>query len=224
MMVDSDLKERIENLGSQTIYMTQQTLYSYLADNGAFSHKSIAQAFKKIDRGDFVPEPLHSQSYLDYPLPIGYGQTISQPSTVAFLMNALKPQKGDKILDVGSGSGWTTALLASIVGEEGRVIGVEIIPELVELGRNNLGKYNFPHATDLQAHDKILGWPEEAPFDRILVSATTQTVPQELIDQLKIGGRMVIPIGNAIWTIDRLSETVINEHVSPGYIFVPLRH
>jgi protein-L-isoaspartate(D-aspartate) O-methyltransferase len=204
--------------------MNQQTLYSYLSDNGAFANLRIARAFKTIDRGDYVPEPLRNQAYLDYPLPIGYGQTISQPSTVTFLINALDPKLGEKILDVGSGSGWTTALLAAIVGDNGEVIGVEIIPELVELGQENLAKYNFPQARIVQAHEKQLGIPETAPFDRILVSATTSTVPQELIDQLQIGGRLVIPIGNAIWTIDRVSETEVDEHVTPGYIFVPLRH
>lgn len=204
--------------------MNQQTLYSYLSENGAFGSRSIARAFKNIDRGDFVPESLKSQAYLDYPLPIGYGQTISQPSTVTFLMNALKPQPGDKILDVGSGSGWTTALLADVVGDKGQVFGVEIIPELVEYGQKNLAQYAFPQARILQAQEKQLGLPQEAPFGRILVSATTPTVPQELIDQLKVGGRLVIPIGNAIWTIDRISENEVDEHVTPGYIFVPLRH
>lgn len=204
--------------------MNQPTLYSYLSDNGAFGNRTIARAFKSIDRGDFVPEPLRNQAYLDYPLPIGYGQTISQPSTVVFLLNELQPQPGEKILDLGSGSGWTTALLASIVGETGEVIGAEIIPELVEYSQINLTKYNFSQAKIAQASEKQLGLPEQMPFDRILVSATTSTVPQELIDQLQIGGRLVIPIGNAIWRIDRVSETEVDEHVTPGYIFVPLRH
>src|SRR3989338_5684724 len=107
--------------------------------------------FEKIDRADFVSSEYQAEANENYPLPIGFGQTISQPFTVAFMLKLLSPQEGDKVLDVGCGSGWTTALLANLVGKTGKVFGVEIIPELVSFCRKNLAKYNFPNAEIIQA-------------------------------------------------------------------------
>ena len=155
------------------------------------------------------------EAYGDYPLPIGHGQTISQPYTVAYMLELLQPERGDRVLDVGSGSGWTAALLASIVGPDGRVWGTEIIPELVEFGRANLAKYNFKNATIERAAG--LGLPEHAPYDKILVSAAADDVPDSLLDQLAPGGIMVIPIKTSVW---KITHTEREEH--PGFAFVPL--
>lgn len=114
----------------------------------------IIDAFKRIDRADFVPEKYRNEAYEDYPLPIGFGQTISQPATVAFMFELLRPKPGDIVLDIGSGSGWTVAMLASIVGNTGYVTGVEIIPELVTFGRKNLRKYPFVNASILSAREE----------------------------------------------------------------------
>ncbi|HEY4475459.1 MAG TPA: protein-L-isoaspartate(D-aspartate) O-methyltransferase [Candidatus Paceibacterota bacterium] len=181
----------------------------------------IIQAFKKVDRKDFVLPEYRDSAYLDEALPIGFGQTISQPLTVAFMMELLAPQGGGRILDVGSGSGWTIALLGEIAGQSGKVFGVERIPELVAFGRNNLAKYKFENAEILLV-GKELGLPQEAPFDRILVSAAAEELPQELINQLKVGGRMVIPIKNSIWQIDKISEQEIKREEYVGFSFVPL--
>jgi len=208
--------------------MTKKGLVNKLTDEGVLKTKRIIQAFLEIDRVDFVPEEYRSEAYDDYPLPIERGQTISQPSTVAFMLELLRPAESDKILDVGSGSGWTTALLAQIVGPEGRVWGVELISELVKFGSENLAKYNFPHAGIQQAGD-VLGLPEEAPFDKILVSATGEKMPQALINQLKVGGRLVVPIQDSAWTmdsvwkVDKVSKTEIDKIEFPGFAFVPLR-
>lgn len=193
-----------------------------LIGGGMLKTPRIIDAFKKIDRADFVPDEYKDEAYGDYPLPIGYGQTISQPSTVAFMLELLQPEEGNKILDVGSGSGWTTALLAQIVGSSGRVWGLELVPELVEFGRKNLGKYNFSWAEIHQAGAE-LGLPQEAPFDRILVSAAGEEMPPELISQLKAGGRLVIPIQNSVWKVDKISEKEIAKEEFPGFIFVPLK-
>ncbi len=171
----------------------------------------------KIDRKDFVLKEYESEAYEDYPLPIGFNQTISQPSTVFFMLKLLNPKKGEKILDVGSGSGWTTALLAEAVGEKGKVLGVEKIPELVEFGRNNISKYDFKNVKIFEAK-KELGLPSKAPFDKILVSASAKEVPEELINQLKDKGTMVIPVGNNILKIQKGGKTEKYE----GFVFVPL--
>ena len=160
-------------------------------------------------------------AYEDCALPIGYGQTISQPYTVAFMLELLGPKEKDKILDVGSGSGWTTALLSKIVGEKGKVFGLERIPELVDFGKKNLSKYGFNNYKIMQAKE-TLGLSEEAPFDKILVSATAQDLPQDLIDQLRIGGIMVIPIKDAILKIVKLSENKTDTQKFIGFAFVPL--
>ena len=131
-------------------------------------------------------------------------------------------QRGQKILDVGSGSGWTVALLAHMTGDTGYVFGVEIAPELVKLGRKNIEKYDFYNAQIMLAGKK-LGFPQKAPFARILVSASAQRLPQELVRQLAPGGRMVIPIKNSIWKVEKISEKHIKKFEFPGFSFVPLK-
>lgn len=196
-------------------------LINNLIKEGWLRNKRIIKSFEKIDRRDFVLPEYKNQAYYDYPLPIGYGQTISQPSTVAFMLGLLNPRKGDKILDVGSGSGWTTALLTEIAGNKGLVYGIEIVPELVKFGKNNIAKCNFKNAQIKQAGIKI-GLEEEAPFDRILVSASAQNIPEDLLKQLKIGGIMVIPVKNSILKINKISEKEIKIDNFEGFVFVPL--
>jgi len=184
----------------------------------------IIEAFKKIKRIDFLPENLKNLAELNEALPIGYGQTISQPLVVAFMLELLQPKKGEKILDIGSGSGWTSALLAEIVGEEGKVIAMEIVPELFEFGQNNVKKYNFvdKKIVEFVLGDGSKGYEKEAPFDKILVSATAKQCYPAWKEQLKVGGRIVTPIGNSIWLFVKKSEKDFEEFEYPGFIFVPL--
>ena len=202
--------------------MNQKELIKHLIASNVLKSESILSAFENINRADFVLEEHSHEAYEDHPLPIGFGQTISQPTTVAFMLELLQPKQSDKILDVGTGSGWTTTLLAKIVGPRGKVFGVEIIPELVELGKKNLLKYKFLNAKIFQAGEK-LGLPGEAPFDKILVSAAGENLPEDLVAQLKVGGRMVLPIKNSIWKIDKISETETSNEEFPGFAFVPLK-
>lgn len=200
--------------------MTNEMLIASLKDSGAIMTPAVERAFRAIDRAVFMPEELRSNAYEDTALPIGEGQTISQPTVVAFCLESLRVRPGDRVLDVGSGSGWTTALLAHLVGPTGSVIGTERIPTLVSFGSKNLGTFAFANAHIEQA-TRELGKPEAAPFDRILVSASADEMPDALAQQLTDDGRMVIPIQDAICVVDRTGEhfkTVCHE----GFVFVPL--
>jgi len=181
----------------------------------------IKKAFENIHREDFVPEYLRSQVSIDAPLPIGFSQTISQPYTVRLMLEWLNAQAGEKILDVGSGSGWTTALLSQIVGPKGKIFAVEKIPELVKFGRNNCKNIGVKNAKFFQAGQEY-GLTSHSPYDRILVSASAKKLPKELLTQLKIGGKLVIPVQNDILEITKTSEHNFDTITHPGFIFVPL--
>lgn len=197
------------------------TLIEHLRSVHVLNTQNIIDAFRKIDRRDFVTDETLSSAYEDIPLLIGHGQTISQPYTVAFMLELLSPQKGEHILDVGSGSGYTTALLAEIVGKGGSVVGVEIISELVSFGKKNLSKYNFAHVLICQAKKK-LGFLSKAPYDKIIVSASLKEISKELIAQLKTGGVMVVPVGHDILKIEKYSNTDVRIKKYPGFVFVSL--
>lgn len=185
---------------------------------------ALRKAWREISRADFLPERQRQHADLDQPLPIGRGQTISQPSVVAFMLEKLKPEPGGHYLDVGSGSGWTTALLAHVAGEKGKVWAIEIIPELKEFGEKNVSRYNFIEkgVVEFIRGDGSRGYEERAPFDGILVSASADRVPENLKSQLKIGGRLVVPVGQSIHQIIRRSAESFEEKEFPGFIFVPL--
>ena len=200
--------------------LNNRELIDHLIKRRVLVTKSIIDALSKMDRINFIrPEDLN-RTYMDNPLSIGYGQTISQPYTVVFMLELLQPEKGNKVLDIGSGSGWTTALLAYIVQKEGSVLGMEKASNLVKFGKSNIEKYNFTNAKIVQSGKK-LGKPEEQ-FDRILVSAAAREIPDELVDQLKIGGRMVIPVQSSIYKVDKVSEDQVEKDENYGFSFVPL--
>ena len=196
-------------------------LITSMIAGGVLKSPQIIEAFEKIDRKNFIPEDFREHIYIDRPLPIGKEQTISQPSTVAFMLERLEPQKGDKILDIGSGSGWTTALLCQIVGEEGSVLGLERHDELVEKGQQNLARLGLGDHCRIEKAGKELGTPGKQ-YDKILVSASAEEIPEELFDQLKIGGILVIPVQNSIFRFKKLSDTKVEAQEFPGFVFVPL--
>jgi protein-L-isoaspartate(D-aspartate) O-methyltransferase len=195
-----------------------------LIKKGYLKSDLIIKAFSEIGRTEFVPDELKSQAEEDVPLPIGYGQTISQPLTVAFMLELLNLQRGQNVLDIGSGSGWTTALLSHVVGPKGKIFAIERIPELCKWGKSNADKFKFVRKGIAEFY--CAGGSEvcekNAPYDRILVSAMAQEMPKAFRDQLKIGGRMVIPMRGSIWLLEKKGENDFYEEEYPGFSFVPL--
>lgn len=205
-----------------------KNLINQLIQEGYLKTPLIIEAFRKIKREDFVPESLREEADINAPLPIGYGATISQPLTVAFMLELLQPKPGDKILDIGAGSGWQTAMLAYIVGKEGRVFAVERIPELVDFGKKNVAKYNFIEKgiAEFICADGSKGLKEKAPFDKIIAAASAEEIPQVWKEQLKIGGRLVTPVKSSIWLLIKnppaSGQAEFKEQEFPGFAFVPL--
>jgi protein-L-isoaspartate(D-aspartate) O-methyltransferase len=181
----------------------------------------VSAAFDAVPREDFLPAGLRARASYDGPLEIGHGQTSSQPRSVAAMLRLLDARPGDRVLDVGAGSGWTTALLAHLVGPTGLVVGVELVPDLAAWGEQNVRRTSGDWASIRPAAPGVLGVPERAPYDRILVSAEPGSLPPELLDQLADPGRMVLPVAGVMTLVvrehgaDRLTE---HGH----YRFVPL--
>ncbi|HON21727.1 MAG TPA: protein-L-isoaspartate O-methyltransferase [Candidatus Paceibacterota bacterium] len=202
----------------------QDKLIEDLIKDGFLQSPRVIEAFRKIDRSNFVIEYLKNDAYINSPLAIGFGQTISQPLTVAFMLEKLDVQPGHKVLDVGSGSGWTTALLAEIVGEKGKVYGIEIIPEIYEFGKANVMRYSFINKgiVEMYCGNGLEGLEEAAPFDRIMCSAAVKEIPQAFKEQLKIGGKMILPMNHSLWLITKKSENEFDSEEYPGFIFVPV--
>lgn len=199
--------------------LTNDVLVDFLISNNVLKSETLIKAFRKIDRKDFVLFEDEEVSYLDSALQIGYGQTISQPQVVAFMLELLDLQSGHKVLDIGSGSGYTTALIASCVGKIGYVFGLERIPDLVEFGQSNLKKYDIYNAFISRASASI--GIKNKKFDRILVSASSPELPVELLEQLEENGKLVLPIRNSIYLIEKIDGKFFEKEFE-GFSFVPL--
>jgi protein-L-isoaspartate(D-aspartate) O-methyltransferase len=188
---------------------------------GMPSPDPVTAAFEAVSRRRFLPFGARTRAGFDGAILIGHGQTCSQPRTVEDMLRLLDVRPGQRILDVGAGSGWTTALLAHLTGPAGSVIGVEIVPELARWGAANLARTGCGWAVIHQAEKGVLGWPAGAPYDRVLVSAEARSLPRELVDQLAEGGRIVVPVaGTMVLGVRHGEELEASEHGS--YRFVPL--
>lgn len=184
-------------------------------------------AFDAQPRARFLPRAVVADAAVDGPLDIGHGQTNSQPRTVRAMLELLDVRPGHRVLDVGAGSGWTTALIAELTGSGGRVVGVERVPELVSWAEAAVGAARVPWASVRQARSEVLGAPEDAPFDRILVSAMAPTLPGALVEQLVPGGVLVVPVDGRMLRVVRspdpdaaAQDATVTEH--GAYRFVPL--
>jgi protein-L-isoaspartate(D-aspartate) O-methyltransferase len=155
------------------------------------SNRSVLAAMREVPRHQFVPESEQSHAYEDQPLPIGSGQTISQPYVVALMTELVRPTASDRALEVGTGCGYQAAVLAGLVSH---VYSIEIVDVLANSARKRLSDLEYKNVT-VRAGDGYAGWPEMAPFDIIIVTAAPDHVPQPLLDQLKAGGRMIVPVG-----------------------------
>ena len=170
----------------------QQMVISQLLSSGrGITNARVLAAMGKVPRHEFVPERLRAQAYDDHPLPIGYGQTISQPFIVAFMTEQLDPKPTDRILEIGTGSGYQAAVLAGLVA---KVYTIEIVEELATRAAADLKRLGYTNV-QVRAGDGYKGWPEAAPFDAIMVTCAPERVPQPLVEQLKDGGRVIIPVG-----------------------------
>ena len=216
--------------------MDMKQLINQLIEQGYLKTPRINEAFKTNKRQDFVLENLKEEADINAPLPIGWGQTISQPLTVAFMLELLQPEPGDKILDIGSGSGWQTALLAYIVSlgvklPNPLIFAIERIPELMEWGKKNVTKYNFVEKGIVKfiCGDASKGYPNMVScpdlvegFDKIIAAASAEKIPEAWKKQLKIGGRLVTPVQSSIWLLMKKSKKEFEEKEFPGFAFVPL--
>lgn len=198
-----------------------QKLIRNLKETGHLKTPEIIAAFEKIDRADFLPPNVREFAYDNLALPIGWGQTISQPQVVAFMLELLEPKSEEKILDVGSGSGWQTALLASIVGKRGEVVAVERIPEVFEFGKSNLEKYAFDNIILLQGDGTEMIRPA-GYFDKIIVAASGDSLPESLKAEVRVGGKIVAPVRESIFEFTKTASGQFETGEFPGYLFVPL--
>lgn len=189
---------------------------------GSATSDAVTEAMTTLARRAFLPPAQRAHADEDRPLPLIHGQTNSQPSTVAAMLRLLDVPPGASVLDIGSGSGWTTALLGRLVGPEGHVLGLEIDPDLATWGAENLAGWTMPWATIERADPAALGRRREHGWDRILVSAAGQQLPDTLVAQLADGGRMVLPVRSTMWLVERHGEQVARSPQG-SYAFVPLR-
>ena len=205
----------------------RKQLVEFLKGSGAIKSTGVERAFAKVRRELFVPEAYSEYIYADDALPTDLGQTISQPSTIAIMLELLDVKEGMKVLEVGSGSGYVLALLSEIVGKEGKVVGVEFLHELAEKSRESLAKENAGNVKVYEG-DGGKGIENEKPFDRILVSAACPFIPKPLFDQLKEGGGVVAPVGDKYTQVMQImkkikGKVVKEEYMGGHFVFVPLR-
>lgn len=185
------------------------------------SDEAVLAAMRTVPRHEFVPDDYRDQAYEDHPLPIGHGQTISQPYIVALMSELADVQSGERVLEIGTGSGYQAAVLAQLTDQ---VYSIEIIPELAERAAETFARLGYDQIQVKQA-DGYYGWEEHAPFEAILVTAAPDHVPQPLVNQLADGGRMIIPVGppggyQSLWLLERNGDEVVRYNWG-GVRFVP---
>ncbi|MEM1758505.1 MAG: protein-L-isoaspartate O-methyltransferase [Acidilobaceae archaeon] len=204
----------------------RRNLVSILKELGYIRSRKVEEAMLRVPRELFVPEELREYAYDDRPLPIGFNQTISAPSIVAYMTELLDPQPGDKVLEVGTGSGYQAAILAEIVCPKGHVWTIERIAEIAESARRRLEMLGYADMITVIVGDGSLGYEPQAPYDRIIVTAAAPKIPKPLIEQLKPGGKIVIPVGplpfQVLMVVYKKSSSEIEIKRDLEVVFVPL--
>ena len=199
-------------------------MIKYLVENG-YADERVANAMKRVPRILFVPEIYKQHAYADSPLPISGGQTISAPSIVALMTTQLDVKENMKVLEIGAGSGYQTAIIAELIGPNGIIYSVERIPELIELSKRNIESLGFKNVRIIYG-DGTLGYKDGAPYDRIIVTAGAPQIPPPLLEQLKVNGKMIIPVGPMFWQdlllIEKTEKNEIKETKLLPVMFVPL--
>lgn len=217
----------VANLGENHYHMTTMTLDALIGElqkSHVLKTPRIIEAFRRIDRRLFVVDEFQERAYADFPLPIGYGQTISQPTVVAMMLELVQPKPGERCLDIGMGSGWVAALLAEIVGDTGRVYGIERIPELAERASALVGAAGKENITVING-DGSRGWDDQAPYDVIHIAAAAPSVHPGWKKQLTPGGRLVVPVGEVLQDLVLITKIGDNRYMErhlSGFQFVPL--
>jgi len=213
---EQDQKKTPDRLGEMRLKMVE-----YQIEARGVKNQKVLEAVRKVPRHLFVPEHLKNQAYADEPLPIGSGQTISQPYIVAYMTEQLHLQENDRVLEVGTGSGYQAAILAELVDS---VFTIEILPELSQQAQKVLQGLDYKNI-EFKIGNGFYGWPEKAPFDAIIVTAAPENIPQPLVDQLQEGGRMIIPVGDffqELYLIRKTAKGLEKERKLPVR-FVPLQ-
>ena len=199
--------------------MNKKQLIDELKNSGIKT--DILKAIEKIDRKNFLPPELQEQAYEDYPLSIGYGQTISQPYTVAFMLQELELKKGDKVMEIGTGSGWNAALISHLVGEKGKIYTIEIIKQLAEQAKEKLKHYKNIQVFNI---DGSKGLKKFCPYDKIILTAAPKSIKQELKGQLKENGILLAPVGKYSQKMIKIKEQKNKFKIEErgDFVFVPL--
>ena len=201
----------------------RETLVASLKREGRIRTAKVEKAFLEVSRENFVPEMIKNYAYVDTPLEIGNGQTISAPHMVAIMCEALDIKKGQSILEIGAGSGYHAAIVSKIVGENGHVYTVERFPSLAERAKKNLENAGIKNVT-VETGDGSEGLPQHAPYERIYVTCAAPEIPKPLVEQLKDLGKMLVPVGRLICNlelIEKKGNKVTSEDIC-GCSFVPL--
>jgi protein-L-isoaspartate(D-aspartate) O-methyltransferase len=203
-----------------------ELLVKHLISVGVLKTPKTIEAFRKTPRHFFVRKYYLNHAYDDIPLPTYRGQTISQPYTVAIMTEALAPEPGEKVLEIGAGSGYQAAIIGRCVGTKGKVITIELESDLVEISKKNIKKVGLKNIRVICGDGK-LGYLKEAPYDKCIITAACDEIPKPVIEQIKVGGRIVAPVndflGQKMLVVDKISETEFKKEHLGSFVFVPLR-
>ncbi len=213
----------LNNNSEKKYQLKLEALIDIMKNTGFLTDAKVESAIRQIPRHNFIPESLKHRAYENAPLSLMKKQTISQPSVVSRMTEWLDLKEGQKVLEIGSGSGWQSAILANIVGN-GKIFTVERHAKLASFAKNNLEKLGIKNVKIIHG-DGILGLPEESPFDRIMITAACKKVPDALLDQLALDGLLIAPVGEDIQSLILLKKTpkgIVEIKNQKGYVFVPL--